>query len=130
MRRRGLLLLAALGVIAANVIVVAAFLPPPSAPPNASRAERLYFLRCATCHGPRGEGSWRSTLFLVRPGNLADPDRMAGLPDQYLFDIIRHGGAPLGKPGMPSFSSHFSDGEIRELLIYVRTLSRGNTPPE
>ncbi|MFQ5520739.1 MAG: c-type cytochrome, partial [Candidatus Methylomirabilia bacterium] len=103
MRRRGLLLLAALGVIAANVILAAVFLPPPAPPPNAPPAQRLYFLRCATCHGPSGDGSWRATVFLIRPGNLANSARMAGLPDQYLFNIIKHGGAPLGKPGMPSF---------------------------
>ncbi len=116
-------MLAALGVIAVNAVVVVAFLPDPAPPPNASPGQRLYYLRCVTCHGIHGTGSWRATLFLIRPGNLADRRRMAALPDQYLFDIIKHGGAPLGKPGMPSFGFHLSEAEIRELVAYIRTLS-------
>lgn len=128
MRRRALLLLAAVGVIAVNVIVVAAFLPDPAPPPNASPTERLYFLRCVSCHGVRGTGSWRATLFLIRPGNLADSRRMAALPDQYLFDIIKHGGATIGKPGMPGFGFHLSDAEISELVAYLRSLSADRSP--
>lgn len=122
MGRRGFLVLAALGVLAANAIVVVAFLPEPAPPPNAAPAERLYYLRCATCHGVGGRGSWRAVVFLIQPGNLADTRRMAALPDQYLFDIIKHGGAPIGKPGMPGFGFHLSDAEIRELVAYVRRL--------
>ena len=129
MRRRGLLLIAVLGVVAVNMIVVVAFLPDPAPPPNTSTGQRLYLLRCATCHGTRGTGSWRATLFLIRPGNLADSRRMAGFSDQYLFDIIKHGGSPLGKPGMPSFGFHLSDAEIRELAAYVRSLSAGGSSP-
>ena len=121
--RRGLLVLAALGVVAVNVIVVAHFLPDPAPPPNASPAQRLYYLHCVTCHGTQGSGSWRATLFLIRPGNLADSRRMAGFSDQYLFDLIKLGGSPIGKPGMPGFGSHLSDAEIRELVAYVRSLA-------
>ncbi len=122
-------MLAALGVIAVNAIVVVAFLPDPAPPTNASPGQRLYYLRCVTCHGMRGTGSWRATLFLIRPGNLADGRRMAALPDQYLFDIVKHGGAPLGKPGMPSFGFHLSDAEIKELAAYVRSLSTPGRAP-
>lgn len=128
MRRRALLLLGAVGVIAVNVIVVAAFLPDPAPPPNAPPAQQRYFLRCVSCHGTRGTGSWRATFFLIRPGNLADSRRMAALPDQYLFDIIKHGGATIGKPGMPGFGFHLSDAEIRELVAYVRSLSAPDRP--
>lgn len=123
MGRRGLLLLAALAVLAVNLIVAAAFLPGPSPPPDASPAERTYVLRCATCHGTTGAGSWRAFIFLIRPGDLADAGHMATVSDQYLFDIIKHGGAPLGKPGMPSFAFHLSDREIGELVGYTRSLS-------
>lgn len=121
-------MLAALGVIAVNLIVVASFLPDPAPPPNASATQRLYFLRCVTCHGARGTGSWRATLLLMRPGNLADSRRLAAVSDQYLFDIIKHGGATIGKPGMPGFGFHLSEAEIRELVAYVRSLSARDSP--
>ena len=123
MARRWLLLLAAVGVIALNAIVFATFWPPPTPPPNASRAQRLYFAHCVTCHGVRGNGSWRATLFLIRPGDLSDSRRMQGNSDQYLFEIIKHGGAPIGKPGMPAFGFHLSDAEIQDLVHFLRMLS-------
>jgi mono/diheme cytochrome c family protein len=52
---------------------------------------------------------------------------MASLPDQYLADVIRHGGATFGKPGMPSFGFVLSDAEIEAVIQYVRSLPR--TPP-
>lgn len=94
----------------------------PAAPRGASRAERLYYGLCATCHGVDGRGSWRASLFLVRPGNLTDSGRMSSLSDQYLFDLIKYGGSPIGRPGMPAFGASLSDQEIRELVQYLRGL--------
>jgi mono/diheme cytochrome c family protein len=96
----------------------------PKPPPGASRGERLSYAYCVTCHGEDGRGSWRAALFLIRPGNLADAGRMKAHTDQYLFDIIKHGGAPLGRPGMPAFGYHMSDADIEALVGYVRSLSK------
>ena len=46
---------------------------------------------------------------------------MASHSDQYLFDLIKNGGAPLGRPGMPSFS-YLNDDDIQALITYIRTL--------
>jgi mono/diheme cytochrome c family protein len=94
----------------------------PKPPRGASRAERLYYALCVSCHGVNGRGSWRATLFLARPGNLADPARLAASSDQYLFDLIKNGGAAIGRPGMPAFGTALSDEEIRELIQYIRSL--------
>jgi mono/diheme cytochrome c family protein len=104
-------------------VLVMLVLPHP-VPRNASLAQRLYLTHCATCHGADGRGSWRATLFLMRPGNLADRQVMDPLSDEYLVSLIKNGGAPLGKPGMPSFGYHLSDSEIRELIAYLRRLPR------
>jgi mono/diheme cytochrome c family protein len=95
----------------------------PRPPAGAPKAERLYLGLCATCHGPDGKGSWRAALFLVRPGNLSDTARIDARSDQYLFDLIKHGGAPIGRPGMPAFGSTLTDEDIREIVRYVRGLS-------
>ena len=97
------------------------FLPHPI-PRTATPVQRLYLGRCAECHGANGHGSWRATLFLIRPGDLANPATLQGKSDQYVFDLVKHGGASIGKPGMPAFGFHLSDEQIRELVGYVRGL--------
>ena len=69
-------------------------------------------------------GSWRAALFLIRPGNLADAAIIGRRSDEYLFDIIKHGGAPIGRPGMPGFGATLSDADIAGLVRYVRGLTR------
>src|SRR5256885_9432141 len=73
------LAIAAIGVLAAGL---AALLDTPRPPRGASRGERLFYELCATCHGTDGRGTWRATLFLVRPGNLADGARLGQRSDQ------------------------------------------------
>jgi mono/diheme cytochrome c family protein len=112
----------ALVMLLASVAAMLYF--PHPIPKRATPAQRLYLSQCASCHGARGEGSWRATLLLMRPGNLADPRVMDSLSDEYLLMLIRNGGAALGKPGMPAFGYHLTDDEIRELIRYLRTLSK------
>jgi mono/diheme cytochrome c family protein len=102
------------------------FLPHPI-PKTATPVQRLYLGLCAECHGANGHGSWRASLLLIRPGDLGDPRALGGATDQYVFDLIKHGGASIGKPGMPAFGFHLSDEQIRELVRYVRDLP-GRTP--
>jgi mono/diheme cytochrome c family protein len=122
--RRPLLVLV-LAIVAMGVLTggLAWLLDTPKPPPGADRAERLYYAFCASCHGVDGRGSWRAALFLVRPGDLTDP-HVATLSDEYIFNLIKHGGAPIGRPGMPAFGATLSDDDIRLLVQYVRTLSK------
>jgi len=96
---------------------------PHPVPKTATPVQRTYFTRCAPCHGANGHGSWRATIFFIRPGDLTDRRAMAQLSDDYIFSLIKNGGAAIGKPGMPAFGYHLSDPEIRALVAYVRTLS-------
>ena len=122
MRRAVVILALAIAGIGAFTGGLAWLLNDPPPPAGASRGQRLYYAYCVECHGRDGRGSWRAALFLFRPGNLADPTRMATHSDQYLFDIIKHGGAPLGRPGMPAFGYHLSEDDIRTLVAFLRTL--------
>jgi len=117
-----------LAVLAVAIALVGVFtgglawlLDTPRPRPGAPREERIYQGLCAPCHGSDGRGSWRAALFLLRPGNLAGPEvkRDSG---QYLFEIIKNGGAPIGRPGMPAFGSQLSEADIHALVNYIRTL--------
>jgi mono/diheme cytochrome c family protein len=123
-RARWLLIIAgpSLALLIGSVLAVV-FVPHP-VPRTATGGQRLYLTYCAECHGADGRGSWRATLFLLRPGDLARPGTLAGLSDAYLLDLVKHGGAPIGKPGMPAFGYHLSDNQIRSVVEYVRTLSK------
>jgi hypothetical protein len=49
---------------------------------------------------------------------------MSRFSDRDLFDVIKHGGAPLGRPGMPAFGYHLSDGDIEALVAHLRQLPK------
>ena len=106
-------------------IAIGLFTLPPGGPITDSRpGAALYRAHCATCHGVSGRGdSWRARLLFLHPGNLTDAKAMRAFSDDSLFQIIKHGGASFGKPGMPSFGFYLSDEEIRALVSYVRTLT-------
>ena len=113
-------ILVGLGLFAGGLAWV---LDTPKPPPGTPRVARLYLGLCASCHGADGRGSWRAAVFLISTGNLADHasgDQM----DQYHFDIIKGGGAPLGRPGMPAFGGSLGDDDIRALVAYLRTLAQ------
>ena len=121
MRRALLVLALALAGVGLFAGSLAWVLNDPRPPAGASHGERLYVAYCAGCHGLNGRGSWRAALFLIRPGDLTVA---ADHPDQYVFDMIKHGGASIGRPGMPAFGAQLSDEEIRTLVAYVETLAR------
>jgi mono/diheme cytochrome c family protein len=129
MRRALPALAAAIAAIGLFTGGLAWLLTDPVPPPEATRGERLYYAYCVECHGRDGRGSWRAKLFLLRPGDLADSERMSRQSDRYLFDILKHGGAPFGRPGMPAFGYHLSDQDLEELVRYLRTLSRTAPTP-
>ncbi len=121
-RRPLLALLAALLLVGIFAGGLAWLLDTPRPPAGAGRGARLYHAYCVTCHGVDGRGSWRAALFLLRPGDLTDAGRMAGHTDAYLFDIIKRGGDPLGRPGMPAFG-FLGDADIQALVEHVRRLA-------
>ena len=124
MRRSLIVLVIALVALGAFAGGLAWLLDTPSPRPGAPRGERLWVGLCATCHGVDGRGSWRAALFLIRPGDLTDRATTGRQRDDYLFDIIREGGAPIGRPGMPAFGAAMKDEDIRELVAYLRGLAR------
>src|SRR5712664_2517427 len=123
MRRGLLILLASLAAIGLFATGLAWLLTDARPPAGAPRPQRLYYTFCAECHGPDGRGSWRASLFLLRPRDLTDRSRLAAQSDRYLFDLIKHGGAPIGRQGMPAFGVQLSDEDVQLLVRYVRQLA-------
>ena len=108
-------------------ILVMLYVPHP-VPKTATGGQRLFLTYCASCHGANGHGSWRARLFLMRPGDLGDPGLVDSRSDEYLFVLIKNGGATIGKPGMPAFGYHLTDEQVREVVRYLRMLPRLGMP--
>ncbi len=119
MRRPLVVLVLAILVIGGFTGGLAWLLNDPNPPAGASHGERLYYAYCVECHGVQGHGSWRSMLFLLKPIDLRS---VRGESDRYLFDLVKHGGSPLGRPGMPAFGFQMSDADIQAVVAYVRQL--------
>jgi mono/diheme cytochrome c family protein len=64
----------------------------------------------------------------MRPGDLGDPHLVDSRTDEYLLMLIKNGGATIGKPGMPAFGYHLTEEQIRDVVRYLRTLSRSEKP--
>jgi len=87
--------------------------------------KQRYGLLCSSCHGATGKGDGpAATALSPKPRNHADGQYMNALTDKYLFDIIKGGGAGLGKsPLMPPWASQLNDQDIWNVVAYIRTLA-------
>ncbi|HXH82874.1 MAG TPA: c-type cytochrome [Candidatus Tectomicrobia bacterium] len=105
----------------------------PEAPPRAVVAGRdLYATHCATCHGPEARGDGPSAAgFATKPTNLADGRIMNPLPDEFLVNVILHGGPAEGlAPTMPPFDAYLGEAQARDIVAYLRTLADPPFRPE
>jgi mono/diheme cytochrome c family protein len=93
---------------------------------NPAKGKDLYAKHCGGCHGPLGKGDGPAAAALnPKPTNFTDKAYMAGLKNQYLFDLIQKGGAAVGKsPLMAPFGGTLKEGEIRDVIAYVKTLAK------
>lgn len=86
--------------------------------------EAMYRQLCAPCHGIHGDGGegYRGG-FTPHPRNLADQEYMANLSDEYLFLVIKKGGAYVGKNSlMPGWEHSLTDDKIWDVVAHIREL--------
>ncbi len=90
-----------------------------------AHVKQIYKNDCALCHGDNGNGkseiaeSMKLTLL-----DYTDPKSLAGKSDQELFDAIRKG---RGDKMPPEDAVRAKDAEVRGLVAYVRSLSKGQS---
>ncbi|MGA7859003.1 MAG: cytochrome c [Terracidiphilus sp.] len=89
-----------------------------SAPGN---AKMLYARDCAVCHGANGDGKTdivKEQQFVLL--DWTDPKSLSGMPDQYIFNLIRNG---RGK--MPAESvGRANNDEVHAMIKYIRTMAK------
>jgi mono/diheme cytochrome c family protein len=91
------------------------------------RGRELYKANCVACHGEKGKGDGPGAGVLKPPPrDHTDHAYISTQSDQEIGDIIRMGGAPKGKPLMPSHPQ-INGNDLAALVAYVRTLSQPKT---
>lgn len=88
-------------------------------------ADELYAANCASCHGPKGGGDGPLSAGLVPPpAKHADGAYMNALSNDYLFKVVKEGGAAVGKSAtMAPWGTSLSDEEIWGLVRHMRSLA-------
>jgi mono/diheme cytochrome c family protein len=109
------------GVLLSGLCVSSAFAG--TGDPTAGKV--TYEKICAMCHGMTGKGDGPTAAVLnPKPRNHTDGVYMNPLKDEYLFQIIKEGGAKAGKSQlMPAWAAQLKDDEIRNVIAYIRTLA-------
>jgi len=84
-----------------------------------------YQIFCASCHGATGGGDGPVAQALdPKPARHNDGNYMNPLKDDYLFKVIKFGGASVGKSSMMApLGGSLSDQQIRNVIAYIRTLA-------
>ena len=60
-----------------------------------------------------------------KPKDLSDKAYNESLKNDYLVKIIKGGGRAVGKsPMMPNVGSSLKDGEVADVIAYIRSLVR------
>ena len=92
---------------------------------DAKAGEAAYQIQCASCHGETGAGDGPVAQALnPKPARHDDGAYMNPLTDDYLFKVIKFGGASVGKsPMMAPLGGSLSDQQIRNVLRFIRTLA-------
>jgi mono/diheme cytochrome c family protein len=84
-----------------------------------ARAKDIYSFDCALCHGADGSGKSDLTTD-VKLKDYRDPSSLQGLSDAEIFAII-----DKGKGTMPPEHGRAKPDEIWNLVIYLRSFSKG-----
>jgi mono/diheme cytochrome c family protein len=82
-----------------------------------AKGERVYVKHCAGCHGSGGKGDGYKILG-ADPADLTSP-AITRKSDAALLNAIHE-----GKPTMPSWKVRLSEDDSRDVLAYIRTLSK------
>jgi mono/diheme cytochrome c family protein len=88
-----------------------------------ARAKTLYTMDCALCHGDNGNGQTDLGKSMeLTMDDWTNPATLTNKTDGDLFRVIRN-----GKDKMPpEDASRAKDTEVWNLIIYIRTLSKGH----
>lgn len=94
--------------------------------PREAHAVKLYNTYCVQCHGINRDGNGiNSAAMAVKPRDHTDTKAMGDTPDETLFKAIKGGGLAVSKSVlMPKWEGVLSDEDIKEIVSYLRVVSK------
>jgi mono/diheme cytochrome c family protein len=94
--------------------------PVPPTSESTSSGAALFAKQCASCHGTGGMGDGAMAAKLKsKPSDLTDGEWKHGPSDGEIFTLIRDGAK---NAGMKAFRGALTDGQMWDLVNYIRTL--------
>jgi mono/diheme cytochrome c family protein len=106
-------------------LAIAAFMLAPGlvAAGDAAAGETRFKQLCATCHGVSGKGDGPAAAALrPKPRDMSDAEWQASVDDAYLADIIKRGGAALGKSPLMTPFPALNEQQLKDIVAFIRTL--------
>jgi cytochrome c553 len=88
---------------------------------DAAKGETHYKTLCVSCHGEKGDGNGPAGAALnPKPTNFTDAAIADRLTDEWVYKIVKDGGAANGKsPLMVAWNGALKDDQIRDVSAYV-----------
>lgn len=89
----------------------------------AADAKALWDANCAQCHGKAGNADTKMGKILGAK-DLTSAQVQSSFTDAKATTVIKEGVKENGKTTMKAFGGKLSDGDIKALVAYVRTLKK------
>ncbi|MDP3151522.1 MAG: cytochrome c [Archangium sp.] len=88
---------------------------------DAAKGEAHYKTLCISCHGEKGDGNGPAGAAMnPKPGNFTDPANAERITGEWVYKMVKNGGAANGKsPMMVAWSGALNDQQVRDVSAYV-----------
>lgn len=98
---------------------------------DAAKGEATFKTMCVSCHGEKGDGSGPAGAALnPHPTNFTDAANADRLTDEYVYKVIKEGGAAVGRsPLMIAWGASLKDEQIRDVAAYVLKFKPAKAEP-
>ena len=93
---------------------------------SVDRGKVIYREYCSQCHGATGKGDGPAASGLEPKPAIHTNIPFEKLPIEYLYNIINHGGAAIGKsPNMPYWNLTFGQQGVADVMAYLKVTFKG-----
>lgn len=119
-------------VLVAGLLALPAFADAPfELKGDAAKGEAHYKTLCIACHGEKGDGNGVAAAAMnPKPGNFTDPANVDRLTEEWVYKMIKNGGAANGKSAMMApWSAALKDPELRDVAAYVLKFKPAKAAP-